>query len=283
MPMHSHHTSMSLAEQAARLLGTELAHETPIAGGDLSAVVAVELRDGRSVVAKGGPSPPAEAEMLEAIRATGAAAPAVLAFDESVLVLERLATGTPEDASAELGAMLANLHAVRSDQAHRSGRPRYGWHCDYAFGAVRIDNTRTGNWPAFWGERRLANQTSHLAADLAARIETLAADLANRLPAQPGASLLHGDLWSGNILVAEGRVTGLIDPACYYGDREVDLAMLSLFGAPNAALFASYGPLDTGYQQRLPIYQLWPALVHLRLFGQGYRPLVDRLLTASGV
>lgn len=284
MPMDSHHTAINLAEQAARLLGTKAVRETAIAGGDLSDVVEIELRDGRTVVAKGGPSPVTEAEMLAAIHAKGAAAPAVLAYDDSVLVLERLASGGKSgDASADLGATLLTLHRVSSDALQSSGSQPYGWHRDYAFGSVRIENSRSSDWSSFWGEKRLANQAPHIASDFAARIEGLAADLANRLPAQPPPSLLHGDLWSGNILVADSRVTGLIDPACYYGDREVDFAMLRLFGAPDANLFQSYGPLASGHEERLPIYQLWPALVHVRLFGHGYLPMVERLLTAAGV
>jgi fructosamine-3-kinase len=282
--MDSHRTAISLAQQAARLLGAEPAREATIAGGNLSEVVEIELRDGRTVVAKGGPSPAIEAEMLAAIRATGAAAPAVVAYDDSVLVLERLpAGGAPGDAWSDLGVELSKLHSVFVDESSGSQLQPYGWHCDYAFGLVRIENAHVANWPSFWSERRLANQAPHVASDLAARIERLAADLAGRLPARPPPSLLHGDLWTGNILAAEGRVTGLIDPACYFGDREVDLAMLRLFGAPDAKLFESYGPLASGHEERLPIYQLWPALVHIRLFGQGYRPMVERLLAASGV
>jgi fructosamine-3-kinase len=282
--MDSHHTAVSLAQQATRLLGTEPGRVAAIAGGDLSDVVEIGLSDGRTVVAKGGPSPAIEAEMLAAIRGTGAAAPAVLAYDDSVLVLERLPTGgTLGAAWSDLGVELSKLHSVPDDEPSGSQRQPYGWHRDYAFGSVRIENAHVADWPCFWSERRLANQAPHVASDLAARIERLAADLPGRLPARPPPSLLHGDLWTGNILAAESRVTGLIDPACYFGDREVDFAMLRLFGAPGAKLFESYGPLASGHEERLPIYQLWPALVHIRLFGQGYRPMVERLLAASGV
>jgi fructosamine-3-kinase len=101
-----------------------------------------------------------------------------------------------------------------------------------------------------------------------------------RLPLTFG--LLHGDLWGGNILVTGDQVSGLIDPACYHGHTEVDLAMLGLFDQPNAAFYEAYGSLEPGHDERTPIYRLWPALVHLRLFGTGYRPMVERLLQATG-
>jgi fructosamine-3-kinase len=96
-------------------------------------------------------------------------------------------------------------------------------------------------------------------------------------------ALLHGDLWSGNILVRDGRLAALIDPACYHGDAEVDLAMLTLFDSPPDEFWEAYGPLEPGWRERRPIYQLFPALVHLRLFGAGYAGLADRLLGEIGV
>jgi fructosamine-3-kinase len=84
-------------------------------------------------------------------------------------------------------------------------------------------------------------------------------------------------------LVAGDRVSGLIDPACYHGHTEVDLAMLGLFDQPDAAFYEAYGLLEPGHDERTAIYRLWPALVHMRLFGAGYRPMVERLLQATGV
>jgi fructosamine-3-kinase len=265
-----------LAEAGAKLLGLELDGVTALAGGDLSQIAAIVLADGSRAVVKGGPTARREARMLAAIAASGAPAPRVLAVDGDVLVIERLqADGSVGSAWASLGSVLGELHAAEGG--------RYGWHEDHAFGPVDIVNTWDDGWPGFWAEHRLLVNVPHIDASLARRIEALAHDAGNRLPAQPAASLLHGDLWGGNVLVADRRVSGLIDPACYYGHAEVDLAMLSLFDHPSAEFFASYRPLEAGHESRLPIYQLWPALVHLRLFGRGYAPLVERLLGAAGV
>ena len=114
------------------------------------------------------------------------------------------------------------------------------------------------------------------------RVERLAERMTDLLPARPPASLLHGDLWAGNMLVRDGRLAAFIDPACYHGHAEVDLAMICLFGRPDAAFWEAYGRLEPGWEQRRPIYQLFPALVHLRLFGASYAALADRLLSASG-
>lgn len=264
------------AQVGAALLGGTLASARTLGGGDLSQVQRIVLTDGREAVVKSGPLSRAEASMLRAIAAAGAPAPAVLAASDDVLVMEALPTsGSLSGAWENLGMVLAGLHGA-------SGR-RYGWDEDYAFGPVAIANGWMDNWPEFWAERRLVVNTPHIPPALARRLEALALDLTNRLPARPLPSLLHGDLWSGNVVVSNGGRVGLIDPACYYGHAEVDLAMLTLFGNPGAPFFAAYTPLEPGYNERQPVYQLWPALVHLRLFGSGYWGMVDGLLSAAGV
>ena len=265
----------SLAEAGAALVGGILRRAQPLAGGDLSQVVHITLMDGREAVVKGGPAPLTEAAMLNAIAASGAPAPAVLAASGELLVLEALAGGgSLDDAWASLGAALATLH--------KSTAERYGWREDYAFGPVPISNGWCDNWPEFWAERRLRVHLPHLALPLARRVEALAARLADRLPRRPPPLLLHGDLWSGNVLAAGGRISGLIDPACTYGHAEADFAMLRLFDQPGPAFYEAYGPLEAGHEERLPVYQLWPALVHLRLFGSGYRSMAERLLGRAG-
>jgi fructosamine-3-kinase len=264
-----------LGRRGAALLGGSIADVTGMGGGSLSQIVRLRLTDGREAIVKTGPAPRTEAAMLRAIKAAGAPAPDVLAADDAVLVLSVVDdTGSVSSAWSDLGRVLATLHAAVG--------PRYGWDCDYAFGPVAIVNTWTDDWPSFWGEHRLVNNARFVGNGLAKRLEALTVDLPNRLPKHPPPSLLHGDLWGGNVLAAHGKISGLIDPACYYGDGLVDVAMLQMFDAPPPAFFSAYGKTEAGHRERLLIYRLWPALVHLRLFGSGYRPLVERLLSELG-
>lgn len=268
--------SARLARIGAALLGAQVESAQNLSGGDLSDIVHLRLDDGRDAIVKSGPAPRVEAAMLRAIGAVGAPVPEVLAVSDEALVLSRIEADDPvSGAWADLGRVLARLHA--------STGAGYGWHEDYAFGRVSIANHYCDHWPEFWAVRRLLPALPHLPSDLAGRVERLAADLSNRLPVKPPASLLHGDLWSGNLMARGDRIAALIDPACYYGDVEVDLAMLRLFGSPGEDFYQSYGDLPPGSGERLAIYQLWPALVHLRLFGSGYRGLVEAQLRRAGV
>jgi fructosamine-3-kinase len=263
-----------LHQRAEQLLGAGVRASRRVTGGDLSAVSLIELDDGRTVIAKRGPGAAIEAEMLHAIAATGAPAPRVLAAEGELLLLERLeSNGGPSGAWESLAEVLALLHAGRSD--------RYGWDTDYSFGRVAIPNARSLDWAAFWADNRLRCHIPHVDPALARRLGALADRCGTLLPRDPPAALLHGDLWGGNILVADGRVTGLIDPACYYGDREVDAAMLTLFDHLPLH-FVERLALDQGWQRRQPLYRLWSLLVHLRLFGGVYRAQIEAELSILG-
>jgi fructosamine-3-kinase len=263
----------ALGERGAALLGGTLQRATGVGGGSLSQIVRIRLSDGREAIVKTGPAPVQEAAMLAAMAAAGAPVPAVLAADGQILVLSVIENnGGLAGAWTDLGHVLKGLHDTHGQD--------YGWRCDYAFGPLAIVNTPSGDWPSFWAEHRLLNNLRHVDCAIARRLERLAADCPNRLPLHPAPSLLHGDLWGGNVLVAGTKISALIDPACYYGDGLVDVAMLQMFDAPPAEFFAAYGKAG---DERLLIYRLWPALVHLRLFGTGYGSLVRSLLDALGV
>lgn len=247
-----------------------------LAGGDLSEVLLVHRPDGRTAVAKSGTAAGTEAAMLRAIRAAGVPAPTVEAEHDGVLLLDFV----PNDGVFSITAWRDIGDKVR--RLHRRHGDSYGWPVDYNLGTVGLDNRRHGDWPAFWGEQRLVSAASLLDRPWRSRVDALAVRLGEMLPPSPAPSLLHGDLWSGNILVADGRLAALIDPACYHGHAEVDLAMLALFGEPPEEFWAAYGPREPGWRDRRGVYQLFPALVHLRLFGSGYAPMVDRLLKSVG-
>ena len=247
-----------------------------LAGGDLSEVLVLRRPDGRCTVAKGGPTVGTEATMLRLIAGTGVPAPAVEGEYDGVLLLQHVENdGVFSPAAwASIGAALRALHGQMGE--------RYGWPVDYRLGTVEMDNRQTGDWPAFWAEQRLISTASVLDKPWRQRVEEVAHRAAELLPPSPPAAFLHGDLWSGNILVRGGALAALIDPACYYGHSEVDLAMLTLFDAPPDSFWECYGALEPGWEGRRSVYQLFPALVHLRLFGASYAGMVDRLLSAVG-
>jgi fructosamine-3-kinase len=181
------------------------------------------------------------------------------------------------EGAEELGRGLAVLHAAGAGAfgALPPGAPSPA----LRIGAIELPVEPQADWPSFYAERlllplaRQAADSGALSPGGARAIERVCdriADLAG--PAEPPARL-HGDLWGGNVLGgADGRAW-LIDPAAYGGHREVDLAMLRLFGAPGARLFEAYGetqPLTDGHEDRVALWQLFPLLVHAVLFGGGY-------------
>ncbi|MBO0905278.1 fructosamine kinase family protein [Jiella sonneratiae] len=264
-----------LAGRAAELVAGKVAEARHFAGGSLSSVELVRLTDGREMLVKSGPSPEAEARMLGALRKAGVPAPQVFASGAEVLAIGRL----PDDgglaaAWGDLGRVLRRLHGTKGES--------YGWPDDYAFGRLPIVNRSSDDWPAFYAEHRLLAAARGTGADVERRVDALCGRLAEILPRRPSPALLHGDLWSGNVLTSGGRVSGLIDPACYFGDGEIDIAMLSLFARPSRAFFEAYGALPDGHRERAPVYALWPALVHLNLFGAGYRGMVEGFLRVAG-
>ncbi|TVS18058.1 MAG: aminoglycoside phosphotransferase [Gammaproteobacteria bacterium] len=246
----------------------------PMAGGDVAAVWDVTLMDGRRVVVKtGGGDPDLEAEGLQALAAAGAPTPAVLAQSDRTLVLEYV--DGPAAGWEELGRALASVHRASSD--------RFGWHRDNLIGSLPQANDATTNWPEFYLEYRLRPWLACLPGVLRGRLErAMARALPALLERDVVPSLVHGDLWSGNVVA--GR--WLIDPAVHYADRELDFAMLDLFGSIPASMQAGYDaiwPLDPGWQERRPALQIYHLLVHVRLFGSSYCGAVSARLDALGV
>ncbi|PJE32027.1 Fructosamine-3-kinase [Pseudooceanicola antarcticus] len=261
-------------------IGAPLAEARALHGGDLSEVFAVTFADGRRRVAKLSALAEQEGRMLQALAQAGAPVPQVHEARPGLLLLEALEETRPGPQGwTRLGEALRLLHAAPAPLS------RYGWHEDYAFGALPIPagaDPAATDWPDFWARARLLPASRPLPGDLRQRIEALCTRLPQFLPARPGPALLHGDLWTGNLLFGPGDRVHLIDPACYLGDPEVDLAMLHLFGRPGPGFAEAYGALAPGWEERRAIYQLWPALVHLRLFGMGYRGMVEDLLDRLG-
>ena len=172
---------------------------------------------------------------------------------------------------AALGRALAQLH--------RTTGPRFGWHRDNTIGTTPQANTWGDDWATFYRDRRifpqlaLAARNGHRGAFEREGEHLLAAIPALLAGHTPSASLLHGDLWSGNAARLASGEPVIFDPAVYFGDREADLAMTELFGGFGADFYAAYReawPLPTGYEHRRTLYNLYHVLNHLNLFGSGY-------------
>ena len=259
---------------ASLLLGREVRAASQLSGGDLSKVFRLHLGDCKTAIAKQAPLVAVEARMLRALQDRGVPAPAVIAQDGDLLIMEDVAARPGAARSwAELAEML--------DVLHGSAGGFYGWDEDYAFGPVAIGNRPASDWVSFWADQRLRCHLPFVDYTMGVRIEALCDRLGELIPERPIAALLHGDLWTGNILFDGSRIAALIDPACYHGDREVDLVMLGLFDRPPAVFFEACG-LEQGWEQRQPVYRLWPLLVHLRLFGEAYARQVGACLGELG-
>lgn len=168
----------------------------------------------------------------------------------------------------DFGRSLARLHR------HTAGY--FGHDMDNYMGSLQQSNTKYTDWNSFFVEERLKKQVSlasgYFSSSDFAAFERLYTRLDELLPVEPPA-MLHGDLWGGNYMVTPDGKACLIDPAAYYGHREVDIAMTTLFGGFDEHFYASYQeeyPLEKGWQARLDIFKLYPLLIHLNLFGSGY-------------
>lgn len=209
-----------------------------------------------------------EADGLDALREAGAHVPRVLEVAADRLVLEEV---HGDGDWAGCARRLAQVHRVTGDA--------FGWDRDGFIGPLPMCNAPGGDWPAFYATHRLEPWIDDLPDALASRLRGAIADgrLARLLDHDAPPSLVHGDLWSGNVVGGQW----LIDPAVHHADRELDLAMARLFGGFPPAFFAAYEeawPTDDGAAQRLPALQLFHLLVHVRLFGGGYvGQVADRL------
>ena len=274
----------AIAGGLARELGRPVSELRRVAGGDINEAFQAWLDDGSLVFVKTSPdalagSFAAEAEGLRWLAEPGAIrVPEVLAVVDPpgdglrLLALRwieqgRLGPGGEE----ELGRGLAAVHAA--------GAPSFGGSAPLRLGALEIPNEPLADWPDFYAQRRLLpllrTASDRGTADYAtvSAIESVCArmhELAG--PVEPPARL-HGDLWAGNVMADAAGRPQLIDPLAYGGHREVDLAMLRLFGGPSERCFAAYDeafPLADGYAERVALYQLFPLLVHAVLFGGSY-------------
>jgi fructosamine-3-kinase len=273
-------------------LGASVVRTAPLSGGDINEAYRAELSDGRRVFVKTNGDAdaamfPAEARGLAFLAgASSLRTPAVLAVssgardEPAFLVLEYLEPGRRvADFDERLGRGLAELHLA--------GAPSFGLDHDNFIARLPQRNRRHATWAAFYAEERLAPQL-RLAVDsgrattsMKRGFESLLPRLAELTGQDEAPARLHGDLWGGNLHVDEGGQPCLIDPAVYGGCREMDLAMMQLFGGFSEPVFAAYDeafPRKAGHALRVALYQLYPLMVHVNLFGGSYTGSVEHVL-----
>jgi len=276
---------MRLEAAVEGALGTPVVASAVVRGGDVAQAFRFELADGRIVFAKMHPNPPSGFFTTEAAglrwldEPRAVRVPQVLAVSDGdgqappFLVLDWIELGRPTgDTEAELGRALAVLHQATPVAFGREDRR--------STGSRGLPNEPCDTWAEFYATQRMA-PLARLARDARAlpghAIERLERLDATRLaevggPPEPPARL-HGDLWAGNRVVDTDGRSWLIDPAAHGGHREFDLAMMRLFGGFGPACFAAYDevhPLAPGSEQRVPLHQIAPLVVHAIKFGGGY-------------
>lgn len=285
------------------LLHTTITHVTPLSGGQIAAVYRVtfaqplpdtltptqtdtqtDTQDVTQAVVKvdleGDLA--CEGRMLQYLHDhSRLPVPQVYAQHEGLLVLEHLPGGGLVNADAERHAaeLLADLHNVTADA--------YGFAEDTLIGSLSLPNGWHDDWGQFFAQKRLvhfaalAHERGHLPEKTLARVKQLAEGVPQWCePNPPG--LVHGDVWSGNILAEGDTITGIIDPALYYADPEVDLAYIDLFSTFGDAFWQRYHQVrpiaDAFWDYRRALYSLYPLLVHVYYFGTGYLAGVEQRL-----
>jgi fructosamine-3-kinase len=285
-------TSVTREDAAVRrrvtgAVGERVTRLAELDGGMVGTVHRVDLESGRSLVAKTGDTPlDVEARMLRYLsRYTALPVPAVEYADAGLLLLEHCpgdAIHTPPVAR-DAADRLAALHD------HTAGA--FGFPFDTLSGPLRQPNPWCVSWGEFFGEHRLGHvaDVAHAAgsvdAETRARLGRVVADLDALVdePARP--ALVHGDVWTENVLSEDGRVTAVLDPACYYGHPEVELAYVAWTGTFGDAFFERYRerrPVASGFADRRRVYELLPLLEHVHLFGGRYRARLDDALAGLG-
>lgn len=283
---------MSIKVAIGSALGRDVASIDPLSGGCVGEVYRVQLADDTTLVAKVDSSATAalsiEGWMLTYLfEHTALPVPRVLHAADDLLIMEWIeSSGSPGGAETHAANLLAQLHHIHAGEG-------FGLERDTLIGGLPQPNGWCDSWVEFYAEKRLvemarqAEEAGRIDAALRRRVDSLACTLDRYIDEPEVPSLIHGDVWSGNVLVKGDRVAAFIDPAIYHADAEVELAFidwLSCFGQTFFRRYDELRPIRDGFwQQRRTIYQLYPQLVHARLFGGGYVSEVDRALRHIGL
>ncbi len=270
-----------LRQQVDSELGISLSSEKPLSGGSINQAAVAETGQGKVVLKWNSPQ-------LSGMFETEAMGLKILSDAGSGLkVPEVIGTGKDESHSWILMEFIPpSRGGAETDRAfgsglaalHRNTSSSFGLDHDNYIGRLPQSNSRKPDWLTFFMEERIMPQLkqavdSGLLPSAESRVEEgLRKSAESLFPVEP-ASLLHGDLWSGNYLYTTGNQAAVIDPAVYYGNREIELAFTGLFGRFPGGFYEAYQeswPLEPGFDERKALYNLYPLLVHVNLFGHGY-------------
>jgi len=272
-------------------VGVDPIHMSPLSGGCVGEVYRVELADLNHCVCKVGRDSDCdlsiEGYMLDYLaNHSGLPVPKVLHASPDILIMEfieGLSTFTI-GGEAHAASLLATLH--------QNSAPRYGLDKDTLIGGLHQPNAQSDSWISFFGEHRLlhfsecAMKEGKMGLDTFRRMDQFVSKLDGFIAEPKAPALLHGDVWTTNVLAVHDKITGFIDPAVYYGHPEIELAFITLFKTFGQKFFDEYHKLnpiaDGFFEERRDVYNLYPLLVHARLFGGGYLKSVENTLARFG-
>lgn len=266
-----------LMARLARLTGHTATRFHPLSGGCVGEVYHCQFRERSPLVVKVG-SPTScldiEGRMLDDLRQQSTLpVPKVVHAEKDLLVMEYIANNSRGGHEPDIHAaqLLKRLHQVTSPNH------KFGYDYDTLIGGIPQPNSWTETWIEFFRRQRLlymakmAKDIGRITESLYEQILCFADGLENFLTEPQAPALLHGDIWSGNVLIHDGRVAAFIDPAIYYGHPEIELAFITMFSTFGDDFFNEYGMPDKDFfEVRRPIYNLYPLLVHAYLFGGVY-------------
>ncbi|MEO1248796.1 MAG: fructosamine kinase family protein [Pseudomonadota bacterium] len=289
-------TYPNLADRVEQALGRRPTSARPLSGGSTVEVLTLDLPGGERVVVKWGPGRlTIEAAMLKALADQGSLPlPNVLSAAEDLLILEFIASDNDTKGGLATPGPKAQIHAAELLAGlHATPFERFGFEIDTLIGKLDQPNPWADDWVDFFREHRLlymaraSEREGTLPAGMLARLEKLGDRLEDLITRPPHPALLHGDVWTGNLLVKGDRIAAFIDPAVYYGDREMDLAFATLFGTVGKPFFDRYqeiAPLEPGFFEiRRDLYNIYPLLVHVRYWDVSYADGIDRTLRKLGI
>jgi fructosamine-3-kinase len=281
-----------LTEGIEEHLGERLRSARPMGGGCIGEVYRVELEDGTTLVAKldreGASHLEREAYMLRYLRENSELpVPEVYHGSETLLLMEFVEGNSrfSEEAERHAAELLSALHGITAEA--------YGHERATLIGSLDQPNPWTESWIEFFREQRVlymagvAYKAGRLPAEDLKRVERLAERLEEYLEESERPSLIHGDVWSANVLAKGDRITAFLDPAIYHADPEIELSFISLFNSFGDPFLERYAEIrgirDGFFEERRDLYSLYPLLVHVYFFGGGYLDSVRSTLRRFGL